>query len=138
MHSRPSTHAVLRHAALALALLASACSSVDKPVAPVSVAEPDPVVRERIRAYENGTTRQLLGILRMQRADGQAFYLIDAPCCDQVNPLYDADGRRICAPTGGFAGSGDGKCPGWVRGLKLSLPPHLKASGKPPALQQGY
>ena len=26
----------------------------------------------------------------------------------------DEHGRKICAPTGGFTGRGDGKCPAWV------------------------
>jgi hypothetical protein len=43
--------------------------------------------------------------------DGRQVFLVIAPCCDQFNPLFDADGSEICAPTGGFAGNGDGSCP---------------------------
>jgi len=123
-------------AALMLATVAINASDWPDPV-PRTGAPPDAAVRERIRAFESGTSRQVVGIMRMERADGLVFYLIDAPCCDQVNPLYDMDGRRICGPTGGFAGSGDGKCPLWVSELKLSLPSHLQRPAKPPALQ-GY
>jgi len=38
-----------------------------------------------------------------------AFYFI-APCCDQLNPVYDANCVIICHPEGGITGKGDGKC----------------------------
>lgn len=41
---------------------------------------------------------------------GKPAYLVMAPCCDQLNHLYDAGGKRLCAPFGGYAGHGDGKC----------------------------
>ncbi|NOT51787.1 MAG: hypothetical protein HOP10_10990 [Chitinophagaceae bacterium] len=37
-------------------------------------------------------------------------YLFTAQCCDQYNMLYDDNCKAICAPSGGFTGSGDGKC----------------------------
>lgn len=42
---------------------------------------------------------------------GKKVYLFTSPCCDFYNLLYDADCRRLCAPSGGIAGRGDGKCP---------------------------
>jgi hypothetical protein len=42
---------------------------------------------------------------------GQTVYFIPAQCCDQFSMLYDAAGKTICAPDGGFSGQGDGKCP---------------------------
>jgi hypothetical protein len=41
---------------------------------------------------------------------GQKVFLAEMPCCDQFNPLFTEKGDAICSPTGGFAGSGDGKC----------------------------
>jgi hypothetical protein len=38
-------------------------------------------------------------------------YLFSSPCCDQYNLLYDENCTAICAPSGGFTGKGDGKCP---------------------------
>jgi len=37
-------------------------------------------------------------------------YLFIAPCCDQFDALYDATGKLLCYPRGGFSGGGDGKC----------------------------
>jgi len=42
--------------------------------------------------------------------DGKPAYLISSPCCDMFNYLYDPDGNVLCAPSGGFAGAGDGPC----------------------------
>jgi YHS domain-containing protein len=41
---------------------------------------------------------------------GQTMYLMSSSCCDQFNNLYDENCNRICAPSGGFTGRGDGKC----------------------------
>jgi YHS domain-containing protein len=41
---------------------------------------------------------------------GQTMYLASSNCCDQFNYLVDASCNRICAPSGGFTGRGDGKC----------------------------
>jgi len=40
----------------------------------------------------------------------QIVYYVPAPCCDQLSTLYDANGRVMCSPDGGFAGGGDGRC----------------------------
>ena len=37
-------------------------------------------------------------------------YLFTSNCCDQYIELYDSDCNYICAPSGGIAGHGDGKC----------------------------
>lgn len=42
--------------------------------------------------------------------NGKKVYLLNSPCCDQFNPLYDEDCNLICAPSGGITGRGDGKC----------------------------
>jgi hypothetical protein len=43
--------------------------------------------------------------------NGQVVYYIPPQCCDQYSVLYDSGGSVICAPDGGFNGTGDGKCP---------------------------
>ncbi|MES1218244.1 MAG: hypothetical protein ABUT20_22250 [Bacteroidota bacterium] len=37
-------------------------------------------------------------------------YLFTSNCCDQYTLLYDGYCSPICAPSGGIAGKGDGKC----------------------------
>lgn len=43
--------------------------------------------------------------------NNQTVYYVPAHCCDVYSVLYDASGNVICAPDGGIAGKGDGKCP---------------------------
>lgn len=43
--------------------------------------------------------------------NGNHVYLFSSNCCDQYNVLYDENCNAICAPSGGFTGRGDGKCP---------------------------
>ena len=43
--------------------------------------------------------------------NNQIVYYVPPQCCDQFSTLYDEDGNVICAPDGGFSGTGDGKCP---------------------------
>lgn len=37
-------------------------------------------------------------------------YLFTADCCDFYNIVYDENCKRLCAPSGGFTGGGDGQC----------------------------
>lgn len=41
---------------------------------------------------------------------GKKVYLFTADCCDFYNLVYDENCKRVCAPSGGFTGGGDGKC----------------------------
>lgn len=41
---------------------------------------------------------------------GRTVYLFQADCCDFLNIAYDDQCKRICAPSGGFTGRGDGQC----------------------------
>ena len=49
---------------------------------------------------------------------GMTVYYIVAPCCDQLNILYDENGKQICAPDGGYSGQGDGHCPDFFQEKK--------------------
>lgn len=125
MPNRPSTHTLLPVAGLAATLLVSACSSVDKPAAPPP--EPEFVVHENLSAAERVDAKALARMTAHVEPEGQLVYLHMALCCDQFNKAYDADGRYLCAPSGGFTGQGDGRCPAWVHRLRLR-PPDTAAS----------
>lgn len=58
--------------------------------------------------------------LRRHVLEGRVYYLALAPCCDRHDYLYNAQGEYICAPSGGFSGSGDGKCPRLRQALRQS------------------
>jgi len=50
-------------------------------------------------------------VFEVAYGDGIAYYTL-AGCCDQLDPLVNANGVLVCYPTGGYTGHGDGKCPG--------------------------
>lgn len=125
MHYRPFNANLLRMAALAASLLVSACSSVDKPAAPPP--EPEFVVHDNLHAREKLSAQALARMTPHVGPEGQIVYLHMALCCDQFNKAYDADGRYLCAPSGGFTGRGDGRCPAWVHRLR-PRPPDTAAS----------
>jgi ABC-type Fe3+-hydroxamate transport system substrate-binding protein len=41
----------------------------------------------------------------------KTVYFVLSQCCDQLNLLLDKNGKVLCSPSGGFSGTGDGKCP---------------------------
>ena len=43
--------------------------------------------------------------------NNQLVYLTKPDCCDQYEQVFTSNCSLICAPGGGIAGKGDGKCP---------------------------
>ncbi|SIR13567.1 hypothetical protein [Pseudacidovorax sp. RU35E] len=77
-------------------------------------AYPDERIVQEIRRLESDPSAQSILPLRRVRYLGQRAYLLTSPCCDLFNHLYSADGRLLCAPSGGLTGRGDGSCRGKV------------------------
>lgn len=53
--------------------------------------------------------------------DGNTYYYFTSSCCDQYNTLYDKDCNYVCAPDGGFTGTGDGNCPTFTGNIEKTL-----------------
>lgn len=97
---------VLRHSLMGLSLAVSLSACAQPAADPVWPAW----LRARMAAFEQAPAdAEAMEILALPYAGGTA-YLFVAPCCDQFNVLYDATGQRLCAPSGGFTGRGDGRC----------------------------
>lgn len=45
------------------------------------------------------------------RYNGRRVFLFSSNCCDQYNEAVDENCNYLCAPSGGYTGKGDGKCP---------------------------
>ena len=65
-------------------------------------------VKQQINAYDLRTAST--SVTRKVIYAGEPAYLIPSPCCDRFDYLYDSKGVILCAPSGGFAGGGDGSC----------------------------
>ena len=99
-----------------LAALAVGCSAPSefRELPDDHVPPPDPIIQARIAAFEAATPEGRPYSIQRVLYNGNRAYLIASPCCDQFNYLYDAQGLRLCAPSGGIAGKGDGKCTGAI------------------------
>ena len=103
----------MRPVAIAAMALLTACATADdgdaelQDRAPTSAA----VQREIRRLAADPTTTSTLQVVRVEYMGEKAF-LVTSPCCDQFNYLYDKNGQVLCAPSGGIAGRGDGRCKG--------------------------
>jgi len=68
-------------------------------------------IKQQIAEFEAGAVPDTNRIDGKVVFEGAPLYLIHSPCCDFYNYLYSRDGTALCAPSGGFAGRGDGQCP---------------------------
>jgi hypothetical protein len=73
------------------------------------VGNPD-WVEKLIKQYESEPVGDPPLSIRRYEYQGQVVYFVSARCCDIYSILYDADGNVLCAPSGGIAGAGDGRC----------------------------
>lgn len=78
--------------------------------AQASAAEAQPAwLRQRLAQLQASRRPDAIEVWKLSYRGADA-YLFIAGCCDRHNPLLDAQGRTICAPTGGITGRGDGRC----------------------------
>jgi hypothetical protein len=68
-------------------------------------------LQDRIANYENSRLGSVPDRIWQFEYRGQTVYYFSAPCCDQFDELYDASGTYLCAPSGGYTGLGDLRCP---------------------------
>lgn len=93
---------------LSLSLLA--CSSTDGALSS-GVDQPKAGVRSDTMPPKDEDFYRLNQTALRYELNAKSYYLLTAPCCDRMNPLFDAQGAYVCAPTGGYTGRGDGSCP---------------------------
>lgn len=68
-------------------------------------------IQQLIRDYQSKPKQNPSASIYEYDYKGQKVYYVTAPCCDQMNKVYDANCNVLCHPDGGFTGKGDGKCP---------------------------
>jgi uncharacterized protein DUF6970 len=67
-------------------------------------------IQQMIKDYENKPKQNPAATIYQYDYKGQKVYYVLAPCCDQMNIVYDSNCNIICHPDGGITGKGDGKC----------------------------
>ncbi len=95
------------------AVLPPADSGLTLPAAaPQSVARGNPTwIDSLIARLERAPVQNPPGAIVRYMYKGEAVYSVPSPCCDQFGYVYSASRVRICAPSGGITGRGDGRCP---------------------------
>jgi hypothetical protein len=88
---------------ITMIILLAGCSQ------PTQSPNPD-WVDKLIKQFESEQVGNLPQSIWSYEYNGQVVYYIPPQCCDQFSTLYDSSGSVICAPDGGFTGTGDGKC----------------------------
>jgi hypothetical protein len=70
-----------------------------------------PWLQSKIAEYESLPRSNPPRSIHQSKFAGKTVYYVPPVCCDIPSDLYDEAGTLVCHPGGGFAGSGDGKCP---------------------------
>jgi len=91
----------------AAVLLLAGCS-------PVTRSENPEWVDQLIKQFESEPVGNPPQSIWRYEYHGQIVYFVPAQCCDMFSSLYDAKGNVICAPDGGFIGTGDGRCTDFI------------------------
>lgn len=103
---------------LALPVIHEMCNNKNK-------SKPPACILEKIEEIKKDAKWNPPAEINEYEFNGKTAYLITSNCCDQFNSLVDGDCNVICAPSGGLAGKGDGKCNDFVNTAK-----HIKLTWK--------
>jgi hypothetical protein len=108
-------------AALVIALVGCASELEFRVMPDEHTPSPSPAVQARIAAFEAASPDTRPPGIQKVLYNGKHAYLLTSPCCDQFNYLYRAEGVPLCAPSGGIAGHGDGRCKGPITSRCLQV-----------------
>ncbi|MDT3740404.1 MAG: hypothetical protein RO257_12985 [Candidatus Kapabacteria bacterium] len=81
------------------------CKKVENPT-----NENSPWLERLIEHFENSTVGDPPQSIWQYEYNGDIVYYIPPQCCDQFSVLLSSDSTVICAPDGGIAAMGDGRC----------------------------
>lgn len=99
-------YALALQASFVILLLGVSCKENDKPMRAV----PD-CIQLKIDTLANSTIINSPNQVLRYQYQGESVYMFRGGCCDQFEFVYSSQCEYICAPSGGFTGLGDGKCP---------------------------
>ena len=123
----------MKHFALLLLLTATmlACNSKTPPVATLETtpttdkiqgtakATIPPCIQHRIDSLKQLPTLNPPAQVDEYDYNGEKVYGFSLGCCDMFYEVYNANCEYVCAPSGGFTGRGDGRCPDFNQNAKL-------------------
>jgi signal transduction histidine kinase len=67
------------------------------------------------------TYSEMLDKTYQDQLEGNTYYYTVSAVADGYHYLYDTSCNRLCAPDGGFSGTGKGECPNFKGDIKRTL-----------------
>ena len=86
-----------------------------------SALETPECIEEQITLLKNKPAQNPVAEVWAWKTDTDTYYYITSDCCDQFNYLYNSNCTIVCAPDGGFTGTGDGKCPDLIKTVSKNI-----------------
>ena len=93
-------------------VLSAGCSH--GPAAPDSAITSPAWLTTVIRQLETEPVANPPALIASYQYKGDTVYFVPQRCCDVMSVVYRADGAVMCKADGGFAGTGDGRCPDFI------------------------
>jgi hypothetical protein len=90
-------------------VLAAGCGR--NPAAPDSEITSPAWLTAVIRQLETQPVANPPAFIARYEYKGDTVYFVPQRCCDVMSVVFGSDGAVMCHPDGGFAGTGDGRCP---------------------------
>lgn len=94
---------------LLIFVLSAACGH--NPAAPDSAITSRAWLTTLIRQLETQPVANPPAFIARYEYKGDIVYFVPQRCCDVMSVVYRSDGAVMCHADGGFAGTGDGRCP---------------------------
>jgi hypothetical protein len=99
---------------LALPILVLSAGCGGNPAAPDSAIAPPEWLTTMIRQLETQPAANPPAFIARYQYKGDTVYFVPQRCCDVMSVVYRSDGAVVCRADGGFAGTGDGRCPDFL------------------------
>jgi len=97
---------------LLIFVLSAGCGR--SPAAPDSAITSPAWLTTVIRQFETEPVANPPALIASYQYKGDTVYFVPQRCCDVMSVVYRADGAVMCKADGGFAGTGDGRCPDFI------------------------
>ena len=94
---------------LLICVLSAGCGH--NPAAPDSAITLPAWLTTVIRQLETQPVANPPAFIARYEYKGDTVYFVPQRCCDVMSVVYRSDGAVMCQADGGFAGTGDGRCP---------------------------
>ncbi|MEM8902013.1 MAG: hypothetical protein AAGC85_28150 [Bacteroidota bacterium] len=94
------------YASFLILFIGVSCKEDDKPIRAIPSC-----IQLKIDTLANSVVLNSPTQVFRYQYEGESVFKFKGGCCDQFEFVYSNQCEYICAPSGGFTGLGDGRCP---------------------------